>query len=124
MEYREHEEHAVAGAEEVESGNEECHELLEHAVSVNATETEAEEEEEEEYVFDIFKNNIGSEPLGGMYIYDEDCGVNVHMLNGNGLIGSFLKGLFGYNTSPTLLEIILWIVSLGFGLFIWRRAYK
>ncbi|HNA56481.1 MAG TPA: FTR1 family protein [Chitinophagales bacterium] len=120
MEYREHEEHA--SAEATETVNEECHELLEHAVGAESAESEA--EEEEEYVFDIFKNKIGNEPLGGMYIYDEDCGVNVHMLNANGLIGSFLKGLFGYNTSPTLMEIILWLLSLGFGIFIWRRAYK
>lgn len=122
MEYREHEEHKVAEAANVEAVNEECHELLEHAVGAEAEESEA--EEEEEYVFDIFQNKLGSEPLGGMYIYNEECGVNVHMLNANGLIGSFLKGLFGYNTSPTLLELILWIVSLGFGFYIWRRAYK
>lgn len=124
MEYREHEEHAAAG-EETEEADEACHEYLEHAVAMNnqsSASTEAEEEEEHEYVFDIFKNKIG-EPLGGMYVYHEECGVNVHILNANGAIGSFLKGLFGYSTSPTWMELILWAVSLVFGIFIWRRAY-
>ncbi len=128
MEYREHEEHAEAG-EEAEEEEGECHEYLEHAVAINnqsaehAEAGEAEEEEEEhEYAFDIFKNKIG-EPLGGMYVYHDECGVNVHMLNANGAIGSFLKGLFGYSTSPTWMELILWAVSLVFGIFIWRRAY-
>ncbi len=123
MEYREHEEeeHAeAASTTEPEAAGEDCHELLEHAAGGGE---EAEEEEEHEYAFDIFKNRIG-EPMGGLYAYNADCGVNIHMLNSNGIIGSFLKGLFGYNTSPTWLEIILWALSMGFGLFIWRRAYK
>lgn len=127
MEYREHEEHetAAASTEEME-GKEDCHELLEHAVPLNTTavSTEAEEEEEHEYAFDIFKNKISNAPLGGMYVYDEDCGVNIHMLNASGLIGSFLKGLLGYNSSPTWMEIILWLISLSFGIYIWRKAYK
>ena len=126
MEYREHEEHAEeVSASEMESAEEECHEYLEHASGAHAEaepHDEGEEEEEHEYVFDIFKNKVG-EPLGGMYVYHEECQVNVHMLNANGAIGSFLKGLFGYNTSPTWMELILWALSLGFGLFIWRRAY-
>lgn len=129
MEYREHEEHATTATLTEESEAQEgCHELLEHAVPAVqgdvAPATEAEEEEEHEYVFDIFKNKISNQPLGGMYIYDEDCGVNIHMLNANGVIGSFLKGLFGYNTSPTWLEIFLWVISLSFGIYIWRKAYK
>lgn len=93
-------------------------------LNTSAVSTEAEEEEEHEYAFDIFKNKISNAPLGGMYIYDEDCGVNIHMLNASGLIGSFLKGLLGYNSSPTWMEIILWLISLSFGIYIWRKAYK
>ena len=125
MEYREHKEQAeAAGAMEV-AENEACHELLEHATG-GAIEisSEAEEEEEHEYAFDIFKNKLGTEKVDGPYIFHEDCGVNVHLMNSAGLIGSFLKGLFGYNSSPTWLEIILWVISMGFGLFIWNRAYK
>lgn len=126
MEYREHEEHAEAG-EATEEAEGECHEYLEHAVAIGnqtaeAGESAEEEEEEHEYVFDIFKNKVGA-PLGGMYVYHEDCGVNVHMLNANGAIGSFLKGLFGYSTSPTWMELLLWVISLTFGIVIWRRAY-
>lgn len=118
MEYREHqeEEHAEATTTAPEAAGEDCHELLEHAAG------NSEAEEEHEYAFDIFKNRIG-EPMGGLYVYNEDCGINIHMLNSNGIIGSFLKGLFGYNSSPTWLEIILWVLSMGFGIFIWRRAY-
>ncbi len=124
MEYREHEEHAseVAG-NSVETANEECGELLEHAEGVNES-AEMEEEEEHEYAFEIFRNKIGNEKIGGMYVFNETCGVNIHMLNSDGAIGSFLKGLFGYNTSPTWIEIFLWVISMGFGLFVWRRAYK
>lgn len=123
MEYREHAEHGEQAVESAE--NEECHELLEHASAPGAEiSSEAAEEEEEEYAFDIFKNKLGTEKISGPYVFHEDCGVNVHIMNSSGVVGSFLKGLFGYNTSPTWLEIILWIVSIAFGLYIWNRAYK
>lgn len=121
MEYREHEEeeHSTAEAEE----NEECHELLEHAIVPGYAAAASEEEEEEgEYAFEIFRNKVGA-PMGGIYTYNEECGVNLNMLNSDGVIGSFLKGLFGYNSSPTWLELILWIISVTFGLVVWRRAY-
>jgi len=121
MEYREHEEHEEAAAVDEPAIGEECGELLEHAEAMNSTGGEG--EEEHEYAFEIFKNKIGTEKLGGMYRYNEDCGVNVHILNKEGIIGSFLKGLFGYNTSPIWLEIILWFASMAFGLVIWRRVY-
>ncbi len=123
MEYREHHEESAVAMETGE--NEECHELLEHATGPGTEiSTETEEEEEHEYAFDIFKNKLGTEKSGGPYVFHEDCGVNVHIMNSSGVVGSFLKGLFGYNTSPTWLEIILWVLSMGFGLFIWNRAYK
>ena len=124
MEYREHKEHAASVAETpTETANEACGELLEHAEGANESQA-LEEEEEHEYAFQIFRNKIGTEKAGGMYTFHADCGVNVHLLNSDGAIGSFLKGLFGYNTSPTWMEIFLWVISLGFGYYIWRKAYR
>ncbi len=124
MEYREHQEHASETIQpEGNTENDGCHELLEHAIGPES-EIASDAEEEHEYAFEIFKNKISPEKIGGMYIYHDDCGVNVHLMNSDGVIGSFLKGLFGYNSSPTWLEIILWALSLGFGLVIWRRAYR
>ncbi|MEZ5014554.1 MAG: hypothetical protein R2794_09710 [Chitinophagales bacterium] len=118
MEYKEHVE---MGMEPVGLGDA-CAELREH---IAGTEKMEEGEEEEEYAFNVFPMRDGTAPdPGGMYIYNKDCDVYVHMLNSKGVIGSFLNGLFGYNTSPIWMEIILWILSLGFGLVVWRRAYR
>lgn len=42
-------------------------------------------------------------------------------LNENGIIGGFLKGLFGYNANPSLLEVIAWLSYLGLIFYIYRR---
>ena len=81
--------------------------------------------EEEEYVYNIFKPKSAEEkPESVWYVEDKESGDYIHLLNDKGLIGSFFKGLFGYNSNPILIEVILWFVALFFGLFIWRKAYK
>ena len=40
-----------------------------------------------------------------------------------GTIGVFLKGFFGYNSNPNIIEVVLWVLALMFGLNMWRRFY-
>lgn len=122
MEKREHaEEYADIKFDKKEIA---CAELREHIKYEESATSAAENEEEEEYLFNIFPMKDGNADAGSMYILNKDCNVNVHILNSEGLIGSFFKGLFGYNSSPLLIEIILWLISVVFGLFVWRKAYK
>jgi high-affinity iron transporter len=44
-----------------------------------------------------------------------------HILHDKGRV--FLKGFFGYNSNPNIIEVILWILSMMFGLNMWRRFY-
>ena len=46
-----------------------------------------------------------------------------HLLHDKGRIGVFLKGFFGYNSNPNYPEVILWFLSLFFGIRMWRRFY-
>ena len=85
----------------------------------------AEPEEKEELVYDIFKPKKSADnPSHTWYRQTEDKDEYIHILNDKGIIGVFFKGLFGYNSNPILIEVILWFVSLVFGLVIWRRAYR
>tara|TARA_B110000879_G_scaffold202307_1_gene278515 strand:- start:200 stop:994 length:795 start_codon:yes stop_codon:yes gene_type:complete len=58
------------------------------------------------------------------YSFNESKGKYTHILHDKGSVGSFLKGFFGYNSNPNWIELIIWILTLGFGLNIWRRFYK
>lgn len=44
------------------------------------------------------------------------------ILNENGIFGSFLKGLFGYNGNPSLLEVIAYASYLGIIFLIYRKV--
>ena len=46
-----------------------------------------------------------------------------HILHDNGRAGVFLKGFLGYNSNPNWPELILWILSLFFGISMWRKFY-
>ena len=46
-----------------------------------------------------------------------------HWLHDKGRAGIFLKGFFGYNSNPNWPELILWFLSLIFGLTLWRNFY-
>ena len=45
-----------------------------------------------------------------------------YILNEKGIVGSFLKGLFGYNGNPSLLEVIAYASYLGMILVVYRRV--
>ncbi len=44
-----------------------------------------------------------------------------HLLSEKGIVGSFLKGLFGYNGNPSLLEVIAYVSYLGIIFYLYRR---
>ena len=46
-----------------------------------------------------------------------------HILHDKGRVGVFLKGFLGYNSNPNWPELILWILSLFFGVSMWRKFY-
>ena len=49
-------------------------------------------------------------------------GMPIPLLNDEGAIGSFLKGLFGYSSSPSLSQVLAWLVYAGgFGLLLGRK---
>ncbi|MDB9783389.1 FTR1 family protein [Gammaproteobacteria bacterium] len=51
------------------------------------------------------------------------AGMTSHILHDKGTIGVFLKGFFGYNSNPNIIEVVLWVLALMFGLNMWRRFY-
>jgi|TARA_A100001011_G_scaffold400811_1_gene519222 high-affinity iron transporter len=58
-----------------------------------------------------------------LYKFDESKGVHYHPFYDKGYIGEFLKGFFGYNSNPNYVELLFWVLSLAFGLNMWRRFY-
>lgn len=44
-----------------------------------------------------------------------------HILNEKGLVGGFLKGLFGYNGNPSLLEVLAYAAYLGVIFYFYKR---
>jgi high-affinity iron transporter len=44
-----------------------------------------------------------------------------HVINEKGGVGEILKGLFGYNANPSLIEVIMYIMYLCFVWYIWQR---
>lgn len=50
-------------------------------------------------------------------------GKYTHLLHDKGHVGVFLKGFVGYNSNPNWIELFVWILSLAFGLRLWRKFY-
>lgn len=48
----------------------------------------------------------------------------IPLLHEEGIIGSILKGLFGYNANPTVLEVIVYVAYLGIIFLVYRRIEK
>ena len=57
------------------------------------------------------------------YSYDDKKKVYTHVFHDSGSVGVFLKGFFGYNSNPNYIELVMWIMSLVYGLNLWRRFY-
>lgn len=69
------------------------------------------------------KNSLSESDTTFMYTYDGSKGKYVHLFHDKGSVGVFLKGFFGYNSNPNLPELVLWLLSLFFGLRMWRGFY-
>lgn len=46
-----------------------------------------------------------------------------HILDDRSLIGTFLRALFGYNSSPSLLHLLSWFIYMSSALMLWKRSY-
>lgn len=99
------------------------HELHEYAEHMEGEKHGAYEEEEVGKVYDIFQS-IPAEEGSPSFWYRQDGDKLVHILNDKGKVGVFFKGLFGYNSDPIWIEVILWFLTLAFGLYFWRRMYR
>ena len=69
------------------------------------------------------KDSLSESDVAFMYTYDGSKEKYVHLFHDKGSVGVFLKGFFGYNSNPNLPELVLWILSLFFGLRMWRGFY-
>lgn len=47
-----------------------------------------------------------------------------HILDDRGVFGTFLRALFGYNSSPGLLQLVVWGGYMLTFVFFWNRGYK
>ena len=47
-----------------------------------------------------------------------------HILDDQGVFGTFLRALFGYNSSPNLLPLVIWVVYLAVFSVFWHRGYQ
>ncbi len=69
------------------------------------------------------KDSLSESDTTFMYTYDGSKGKYIHLFHDKGSVGVFLKGFFGYNSNPNLPELVLWLLSLFFGLRMWRGFY-
>ena len=69
------------------------------------------------------KDSLSESDVAFMYTYDGSKEKYVHLFHDKGSVGVFLKGFFGYNSNPNLPELVLWRLSLFFGLRMWRGFY-
>ena len=74
--------------------------------------------------WDILKPTEEKPEEGILYKYDEAKNVYYHPLHDKGYIGEFAKGFFGYNSNPNYVELAAWLLSLMFGINLWRRFYS
>ena len=55
---------------------------------------------------------------------DECIEYRYPIMHDKGAIGGLLKGFFGYNGDPSLIEFVTWILSICCLLFLWRNSNK
>jgi|TARA_B100001250_G_scaffold367162_1_gene349030 high-affinity iron transporter len=58
------------------------------------------------------------------YSFNKSKNKYYHILHDKGTVGVFLKGFFGYNSNPNWIELILWILSMVFGIRMWTSFYR
>jgi len=71
--------------------------------------------------YDILKPTTQLLEGTALTFYTQADGKYIHLLHDNGMIGSVLKVLFGYNSNPNWLEFALYFAVLVGGIALWRR---
>ena len=69
------------------------------------------------------KTQLEEGDSSSFYSYDDKKKLYTHVRHDSGSVGVFLKGFFGYNSNPNYIELVMWIMSLVYGLNLWRRFY-
>ena len=77
-------------------------------------------------VWDIHQPKVSLENNENKIFYSFNKSKNkyYHILHDKGTVGVFLKGFFGYNSNPNWIELILWILSMVFGIRMWTSFYR
>ena len=77
-------------------------------------------------VWDIHQPKVSLEnnEIKIFYSFNESKNKYYHILHDKGTVGVFLKGFFGYNSNPNWVELILWILSMVFGIRMWTSFYR
>ena len=76
--------------------------------------------------WDILKPTSELEEGANSIFYSYNINNNnmyTHILHDKGKVGIFLKGFIGYNSNPNWVEVFLWLISLFFGIGMWRKFY-
>ena len=47
-----------------------------------------------------------------------------HILDDSGVVGTFLRALFGYNSSPGALQLSTWLLYICSALYFWKKSYS
>ncbi|MAH80532.1 MAG: iron permease FTR1 family protein [Rickettsiales bacterium] len=97
-----------------------------HEIEEYLTQTAIIQEDTIKRPWDILSPTRDYEPLGleFLYHYDSKKEYYIHILHDKGRVGVFLKGFLGYNSNPNYFELILWFISLLFGLNFWNYLYQ
>ena len=77
-------------------------------------------------VWDIYKptSSLDNTQNTMFYTYDAPKNKYYHLLHDKGAVGVFMKGFFGYNSDPNYIELILWLLSMLFGIRMWSSFYR
>ena len=76
-------------------------------------------------VINIKHESITSEESCGYKWKDNECiEYKYPAMHDKGAVGGLLKGFFGYNGDPSLIEFITWVLSICGLLYLWRNSNK
>ena len=70
------------------------------------------------------KSDLKDTDWAFLYSYNDKKNLYIHFLHDKGSLGVFLKGFIGYNSNPNVIELFAWVVSIVFGLRVWKNAYS
>lgn len=97
-------------------GTHEMEECLEHAHVIEKSDIMR--------PYDILKPSAELPEGANPAFYTEKSGKYYHLLHDKGSVGVFFKAFFGYNSDPNIIELLLWMLTLGGGFYLWNKARK